>query len=1238
MDLEKHYGPEAIVFQISPAIPVSEWPAYASTALPPTDESIRYLLQLGEEGYAEAGDNQIQVSWENLFRLVGDAAHAASLHLLGLPQFADHVPTLESRGGFSDQAAFAIIISGWRTKSGAPLSGQVRCTGALLDTSDGRWLVKEGVWRLVDAVRAFAGLPATPRSSEENRRWWGRIREKMLEAGAFPNRFLDQSIILTPQELKLRMERVQLQNESVVVVEPSFEGAPANWLATFDAWKKVPDRYDLPQPGGGLIQVIVEPAVRAVLSEIKRMPGRRVAGRRAEALVRNPFALLGESASAVLTEESVDRAREEGGIGFSTATFNKVERDGEIGVEALISTAIGESVKSVTEQITTPHDLQALISEIHTKLVGGRLAYVWRGFEVDITGDTSGQVSFLESVLMAWQGVGSTQISYAEVFDLSRYSARIEGIGQEKRYYSPYIARKNDATSWIPGNVDWGISWIPQGQTEPVHLPLGNEGLKVLEAGIERAKAANSALVHLPGCPTDVPLYEAEAIALELRSTVASVKSGTFNLRTSATNRRVPRPSLILKPNIDALDYEEARRELAFDWNTPPKIPAALRGDVALRDHQRRGIAWLQHIWTKSPEAARGCLLADDMGLGKTLQLLTFIASCFEEDSSLAPALVVAPVSLLQNWSQEIEKFLRPDTLRVLPLYSATLRKYRADAQEIDDQLQNARITHLLRPGWRGNANLVLTTYETLRDLEFSLAAERWSIMVCDEAQRIKNPSAMITRAAKKLQVRFKIACTGTPVENTLADLWCLFDFFQPGYLGPLNEFGRKYRRPIEAETEEQRTAIAELQGLIEPQILRRLKTDVASDLPAKRLDQSGGALPMSTLQRQLYAQALQVFKSSAGPGQAGERAKNAHLGLLLRLRAVCADPRPVGLLSTANEPLHQAESRSPKLRWLMATLRGIRAKGDKVIIFTELREVQRMLQGYIEQAFAIRAPIINGDTSTAVTQLSSRQALIDRFQQQQGFGVLILSPLAVGFGVNIQAANHVIHYTRTWNPAKEDQATDRAYRIGQTKDVYVYTPTVIAPDFITFEAKLENLLSFKRALSRNMLDGTAEVNPGDFLDLGGPGGEPVFEETHIEDEHLHDFDPRAFEAFCQLLWQKMGYLTRRTGSSGDHGVDVLAWRDGEAILIQCKTSKKPGHRLGWDAVRDVSAGAAAYALQFPGYALRRVAVTNQFFNGDAVQQAGVLQVTLYTQLELLEMLAEHRPTHRELLALLSVH
>ena len=391
----------------------------------------------------------------------------------------------------------------------------------------------------------------------------------------------------------------------------------------------------------------------------------------------------------------------------------------------------------------------------------------------------------------------------------------------------------------------------------------------------------------------------------------------------------------------------------------------------------------------------------------------------------------------------------------------------------MDEQLRREGLVRFLKPNWRGDADLVLTTYETLRDLEFSFARERWSVMVCDEAQKIKNPNAAMTRSAKKQQATFRIACTGTPVENSLVDLWCLFDFVQPGLLGALNEFGSTYRRPIEAKSDEDRAKVEELRGMIAPQLLRRMKADVATDLKSKKVDDESRSLAMSAFQRGLYVSAIDTFRRQ--PSSAAGR----HLALLHRLRLLCSDPGD-GTTETL-EPIEMYRSQSPKLDWLIDTLDGIRAKEEKAIVFCEFKAIQRLIRHYVKDAFGIPVDIINGDTSAVASSVDSRQKRIRAFQERPGFGVIVLSPVAVGFGVNMQAANHVVHFTRTWNPAKEDQATDRAYRIGQMKDVFVYYPTVAADDFKTFDVKLDELLERKRSLASDMLNGSGDIGLSDF-------------------------------------------------------------------------------------------------------------------------------------------------------------
>ncbi|MCP1121671.1 SNF2-related protein [Robbsia andropogonis] len=753
------------------------------------------------------------------------------------------------------------------------------------------------------------------------------------------------------------------------------------------------------------------------------------------------------------------------------------------------------------------------------------------------------------------------------------YSTRIESIGVEKPYHSPYIAKKDDGEGWFPDNVLPVVLYQPKDGGEPVAVPTNKLAIEQLRKEVQRADAKGVKEIEVPWLEGAISVFEAQVLVKTFDNVFSELERGEpldLEKTEKKSTVQVAKKQLVLRANIQALEYEELRREALQAASTNPKLPRSIRPEFSLLPHQQSGLAWMQHLFSLQTDyQVRGAILADDMGLGKTFQLLALMAWLLEKDPTMNPMLVVAPVSLLENWAEEAKKFFQPDALPLLTAYGDSLTEFRVSRSQIDERLQTEDgLVKFLKPTWIGDAKVVLTTYETLRDLEFSFAAQKWSLMVCDEAQRIKNPAAMVTRAAKKQNVAFRIACTGTPVENTLADMWCLFDFVQPGLLGALNDFGERYRKPIEAKTEEERTRVEELRARISPQILRRLKTQVETGLPPKIIVDGCRQLPISALQRNLYAKAVDGFKRRKEPGYSTPF-KN-HLSLLQYLRLVCTDPRAHGLNVFKPEPLGEYRRKSPKIDWLLTQLSSIKKSGEKAIVFCEFREIQRLLQHYIDVQHGYRPDIINGDTSASSSHIASRQKRIKAFQDAPGFGVLVLSPVAVGFGVNIQAANHVIHYSRTWNPAKEDQATDRAYRINQKKPVYVYYPTVYADDFITFDVKLDQLLSHKRNLSEDMLNGAGDVAPGDFniADVV-PGSQSDGLDEEITLDVALRMGWQHFECLVGVLWSKQGFNCYRTPSTNDNGVDIVAIDGERGQLLQAKTSGVDGAKLGWDAVKE---------------------------------------------------------------------
>ena len=817
------------------------------------------------------------------------------------------------------------------------------------------------------SVIAFCNRDESERTAEAHRSAWGHIRRLAIAANARVDDFLLRTIVVTPERLEIGLVRSDISGTRVIEVVPTFAGAPQHWLRTFDSLNTIPDRYDISTPEG-IVQVLIIPQVKAVLHQIKKMPGRRVAGSRAEAFITNPFAALGEDASQVIDPEQFERAREEAHLLFERFTAH-IERDATgypIQVALLIERTdpIGPSGAEL-RPFANDRELQEFIRLVRERLTEGMQLCGWEGYDFELMGDTDQQIAILEKAL-AEREKPRPLVKYADIYDLKRYTERIGEIGLDKQYYSPFIAKKSEDEGWFPENVVPVIAWTPTGASVPIAVPLTDDLRVQIEAKTAEARLRGHGEINIKGLDQPIPIKEAEIILDTFRKVLDDVKNGDFDPTAAepADKARRTRPGLVIRANIHSVDYEEARREILTALPGNPNLPRALRPDVQLKEHQRAGIAWLQYLFSKAPDYCRGVVLADDMGLGKTLQLLTLIIAAIEEDHNLYPALVVAPVSLLENWKEEVDRFFNRGDVPLLTAYGAGLSSLRVARVNIEEQLKSEGLVKFLRPGWRGNAKIVLTTYETLRDLEFSFAAEKWSIMVCDEAQKIKNPNALVTRAAKKQNVQFKIACTGTPVENTLADLWCLFDFVQPGLLGALNDFGRHYRKPIEAETDEEKARVEELRAKIRPQILRRLKQDVATDLPKKIVVESCGDIPFSAHQRMLYAQALELFKTRNQPGVTSPF-KN-HLSLLHYLRLICVDPRRHGLDEFRPDPLRDYRIRAPKLNWLLTELEQICRRGEKVIIFCEFRAIQRLLRHYIEEALGYVPDIINGDTSVS--------------------------------------------------------------------------------------------------------------------------------------------------------------------------------------------------------------------------------------------------------------------------------
>jgi non-specific serine/threonine protein kinase len=452
----------------------------------------------------------------------------------------------------------------------------------------------------------------------------------------------------------------------------------------------------------------------------------------------------------------------------------------------------------------------------------------------------------------------------------------------------------------------------------------------------------------------------------------------------------------------------------------------ALHG--SLRPYQRIGVQWL-HLLTR---LGLGACLADDMGLGKTIQVLSLLLVLKQQDTAHKPSLLVAPASLLANWAAEIVRFA-PD-LRVLVVHPSALPS---------EKLKEASTVDLT------GVDLAITSYGFLRRLS-GLAETRWRTVVIDEAQAIKNPGARQTRTVKQLKADARIALTGTPIENRLGDLWSIFDFINPGLLGTSKQFSAFVKRLADRP----HNPYGPLRELVRPYILRRLKTDrsIIADLPDKT--EMKAFCLLSRRQAALYQEAVEEFTERLEHAEGIER-RGLVLALLMRLKQVCNHP---------SQWLHDdswAEEDSGKLARLREIAEEIAARQEKVLVFTQFRETTEPLAAFLSGVFGRPGLILHGET-----EVRKRKDLVRRFQEDDDVPYFVLTVKAGGAGLNLTAASHVVHFDRWWNPAVENQATDRAFRIGQVKNVLVHKFVCRG----TVEDKIDKMIETKQQLAGDVL------------------------------------------------------------------------------------------------------------------------------------------------------------------------
>jgi non-specific serine/threonine protein kinase len=454
-----------------------------------------------------------------------------------------------------------------------------------------------------------------------------------------------------------------------------------------------------------------------------------------------------------------------------------------------------------------------------------------------------------------------------------------------------------------------------------------------------------------------------------------------------------------------------------------------------LRPYQHAGLRWL-YLLTR---LRLGACLADDMGLGKTIQVLSLLLVLKQEAADRRkPSLLVAPASLLANWAAEIARFA--PGLRALVIHPSAMPP---------DQLKAADAKSL------AEADLAITSYGFLARAPWLVATD-WRLAVLDEAQAIKNPAAKQTRTVKQLRADVRLALTGTPIENRLGDLWSIFDFINPGLLGSAKQFSAFTKGLGEGP----KSSYGPLRELVRPYILRRLKTDktIIADLPDKTEVKTFCAL--SRRQVALYQEAVQELASSLGDADGMQR-KGIVLAFLMRLKQICNHP------SQWLGDGAWAEDDSGKFARLREIGDVAASRQEKALVFTQFRETTGPLASFLASVFGRPGLVLHGDTA-----VKKRQELVRQFQEDERVPYFVLSLKAGGSGLNLTAASHVIHFDRWWNPAVENQATDRAFRIGQTKNVLVHKFVCRG----TIEDKIDLLIESKSALAGDILGGGAET------------------------------------------------------------------------------------------------------------------------------------------------------------------
>lgn len=574
---------------------------------------------------------------------------------------------------------------------------------------------------------------------------------------------------------------------------------------------------------------------------------------------------------------------------------------------------------------------------------------------------------------------------------------------------------------------DWKLALGDVQLTEGEFLKLAEENKRLFQVGNE--------WVHLD--PNDVAEIRQWMKRVGKRNGLTFRDVLEMHLRGGADLALDPEDTHDLKAEVELNEHLAAWLEQLQHVSQLPieDPPAWFKGE--LRPYQQQGVSWLLFL----RKFGFGGILADDMGLGKTIQFMAYLATVKEKegDAAYGPSLLICPTSVIGNWEKELARFA--PSLRTMLHYGSK----RFKGEELEEAVREA--------------DLVITSYSLAQLDEEELARVHWNALCLDEAQNIKNVYTKQSGAIRRLESRHRIALTGTPMENRLTELWSIYDFVNPGYLGSLHDFRKAVVAPIERSRDKE--MIDGLQRWVKPFMLRRVKKDPLIQLSLPDKIESKSYMTLTTEQGTLYENIVSDLMEKLDTLDAMQR-RGLILSSLTKLKQLCDHPSL--LLKETGAAAWDIE-RSGKMSRLLEMCEEIAAEGERCLIFTQYVEMGERIKSMLEKGLGVPVPYLHGGVPKA-----SRDEMIASFQsEEEPRCAFVLSLKAGGTGLNLTAANHVFHFDRWWNPAVENQATDRAFRIGQTKQVQVHKFITLG----TLEEKIDEMIDSKQSLSEQVVSGS---------------------------------------------------------------------------------------------------------------------------------------------------------------------